>query len=275
HLLAVGLGMPHQEMAAVFRRWNHGVLDSYLIEITADILGVADDGPRVEQILDAAGQKGTGKWTVISSMELGAATPLVAEAVYARVISAFPEQRAAAAEVLTGPPAAIADGEGFVAAVHDALYASKIVSYAQGFALISAAAAEYGWDLDLGRIARLWRSGCIIRARFLDDIAAAFERQPGLPSLLVDGFFADALASSQQGWRRVVSAAATAGLPVPAYASALSFFDAYRSRRLPANLIQAQRDYFGAHTYERVDHPRGRFFHTRWSDEDAAETPVD
>ena len=275
HLLGVGLGLSHPEMAAIFRQWSTGVLDSYLIDITADILAVSDDtGPRVEQILDAAGQKGTGKWTVISSMELGSATTLVAEAVYARVVSSDPDQREHAAAILAGPEPAITDRDGFVSAVHDALYASKIVSYAQGFVLISAAAAEHGWDLDLGRIAQLWRSGCIIRARFLDDITAAFGRHPALPSLLVDGFFADALARSQHGWRRVVSSAIAAGIPVPAYASALGFYDAYRSRRLPANLIQAQRDYFGAHTYERVDQPRGRAFHTIWTGDGAPEVPA-
>jgi 6-phosphogluconate dehydrogenase len=275
HLLGTGLGMSPPEMAAVFREWDRGVLGSFLVEITADILEVVDDtGPRVEQILDAAGQKGTGKWTVISSMELGAPTTLVAEAVYARVVSAFPEHRERAAAALAGPGSTLAVGEGFVGAVHDALYASKIVSYAQGFMLIAAAAEEHGWDLDLGRIAQLWRSGCIIRARFLDDITAAFRRHPGLPSLLLDGFFADALAGCQDGWRRVVSTAAAAGIPAPAYASALAFYDAYRSRRLPANLIQAQRDYFGAHTYERVDRPRGSFFHTRWTGDGAPEVPV-
>jgi 6-phosphogluconate dehydrogenase len=275
HLLGAGLGLTHPEMAAIFREWDGGVLGSFLVEITADILAVIDEnGPRVEQILDAAGQKGTGKWTVISSMHLGAPTTLVAEAVYARVVSAFPEDRAAAAALLTGPETGIDAEDGFVQAVHDALYASKIVSYAQGFTLIAAAAEEHGWDLDRGRIAQLWRSGCIIRARFLDDITAAFGRDPGLPSLLVDPFFADALARCQDGWRRVVSVAVRAGIPVPAYASALAFYDAYRSRRLPANLIQAQRDYFGAHTYERVDRPRGSFFHTRWADADAPEVPV-
>ncbi len=275
HLLGAGLGLSHPEMAAIFRDWDRGVLGSFLVEITADILDVVDEaGPRVEQVLDAAGQKGTGKWTVISSMELGAPTTLVAEAVYARVVSAFPEHRARAAAALTGPEPRITDGEGFVEAVHDALYASKIVSYAQGFMLIAAAADEHGWDLDLGRIAQLWRSGCIIRARFLDDIIAAFRRDPRLPSLLLDEFFAAALARSQDGWRRVVSAAVAGGIPAPAYAAALAFYDAYRSRRLPANLIQAQRDYFGAHTYERVDRPRGSFFHTRWTEDGAPEVPV-
>jgi 6-phosphogluconate dehydrogenase len=275
HLLGAGLGLSPPEMAAVFREWDRGVLGSFLVEITADILEVVDEaGPRVEQILDAAGQKGTGKWTVISSMELGAPTTLVAEAVYARVVSAFPEHRERAAAALAGPGSPLAVGKGFVEAVHDALYASKIVSYAQGFMLIAAAAEEHGWDLDLGRIAQLWRSGCIIRARFLDDITAAFRRDPGLPSLLLDGFFADALARCQDGWRRVVSTAVAAGTPAPAYASALAFYDAYRSRRLPANLIQAQRDYFGAHTYERVDRPRGSFFHTRWTGDGAPEVPV-
>ncbi len=253
------------EMAEVFRRWGRGVLDSYLIDITARILTVTeDDGvPVVDRILDAAGQKGTGKWTVVSSMELGRPVTLVAEAVYARIVSSFVDQRRRAANVLTGPDrsalrSVTADD------VHDALYASKIVSYAQGFMLLKAASERYGWDLDLGRIASLWRAGCIIRARFLDDITAAYRREPGLASLMLDDFFARALAGAQDGWRRTVTTAVAGGVPVPAYASALAFYDSYRAARLPANLIQAQRDFFGAHTYERVDRPRGEFFHTDW-----------
>ena len=272
HLMGVGLGMTYPEMAAVFRRWGDGLLDSYLIDITADILAHIDDRgePTLESILDAAGQKGTGKWTVISSLHLGYPMTLVAEAVYARVVSALHEQRIEAAGVL-GPgadPSAVLRQEksgDFVEAIHDALYASKIVSYAQGFMLLGAAAREHGWNLDYGRIAQLWREGCIIRAAFLDDITAAFARRPDLPSLLLDGFFVDALGKAESGWRRVVAAAVGAGIPVPAYSSALAFYDAYRSERLPANLVQAQRDYFGAHTYERVDRPRGEFFHTDWT----------
>ena len=263
HLMKVGLGLSPDEMAAIFRRWNEGVLDSYLIEITGDILALEVDGERrLEVILDAAGQKGTGKWTVISSMEVAQPTTLVAEAVYARIVSALKEARVRAAGVLAGPGGRIEDVDGFVDDIEQALYASKIVSYAQGFMLMKAASDEHGWDLDLGRIAKLWRAGCIIRARFLDDITAAFERRPD--NLMVDEFFADALSRAQAGWRRVVSAAVEAGIPVPAYATALSFYDSFRSADLPANLIQAQRDYFGAHTYERRDRPRGEFFHTDW-----------
>ena len=272
HLMKVGLGMSHADMAAVFRRWGDGLLDSYLIDITADILDHTDGrgNPTLEVILDAAGQKGTGKWTVISSLDLGYPMTLVAEAVYARVVSALLDQRIEAAGILGSAVdgsrvAGQVWGDDFVDAIHDALYASKIVSYAQGFMLLGAAGGENGWDLDYGRIAQLWREGCIIRAAFLDDITAAFARRPDLPSLLLDGFFTEALRKADSGWRRVVTAAVEAGIPVPAYSSALAFYDAYRSERLPANLIQAQRDYFGAHTYERVDRPRGQFFHTDWT----------
>ncbi len=279
HLMRVGLGMPYPEMASVFRRWDAGLLDSYLIEITADILDHVDDhgDPTVESILDAAGQKGTGKWTVISSLDLGYPMTLVAEAVYARVVSALVDQRMEASRVLgPGPQSRGSDGyqggDGFVDDIHDALYASKIVSYAQGFMVLEAAAEEYGWDLDYGRIAQLWREGCIIRAAFLDDISGAFERRPDLPSLLLDEFFAGALRKAEGGWRRVVAMAVGKGIPVPAYSSALAFYDAYRCERLPANLVQAQRDYFGAHTYERVDRPRGEFFHTDWTGTGGAAT---
>ena len=268
HLMKAGIGLSHTEMASVFRGWGRGLLDSYLIDITADILDHTGERgePTLETILDAAGQKGTGKWTVISSLELGYPMTLVAEAVYARVVSALRDQRIEAASVLGGeerPPRAF--GANFVEAIHDALYASKIVSYAQGFMLLGAAATEYGWDLDYARIARLWREGCIIRAAFLDDIAAAFDDRVDLPSLLLAPFFTEDLRRAESGWRRVVTAAVGAGIPVPAYSSALAFYDAYRSARLPANLIQAQRDYFGAHTYERIDRPRGEFFHTDWT----------
>ena len=265
HLMKAGLGMSHAEMAATFAEWNHGVLDSYLIEITADILALEEAGERrLEAILDAAGQKGTGKWTVISSLELGQPTTLVAEAVYARIVSAFTDSRRQAAAVLAGPGGRIGERDGFVEDIRRALYASKIVSYAQGFIQLRAASDQHGWDLDLGRVAGLWRAGCIIRARFLDDISSAFDRGPR--NLLMDPFFAAALAEAQTGWRRVVAAAVTAGIPVPAYSTALAFYDAFRTERLPANLIQAQRDYFGAHTYERVDRPRGEHFHTRWTE---------
>jgi 6-phosphogluconate dehydrogenase len=269
-LLRDGLGLGHDEMASVFREWNQGVLDSYLIEITAEILALEVDGERrVEWILDAAGQKGTGKWTVISSMDLGQPTTLVAEAVYARVVSAFKEDRSEAAAVLSGPRRRVSDPDGFVEAIRQALYASKIVSYAQGFMQLRAASDEYGWGLDLGRVAKLWRAGCIIRARFLDDITDAFARRPS--NLLVDDFFRDALSDAQTGWRRVVATAVEIGVPVPAYSTALAFYDAFRTERLPANLIQAQRDYFGAHTYERTDRPRGEHFHTRWTEDGTEE----
>ncbi len=268
HLMRAGMGMTYPEMAEVFRRWNEGVLDSYLIEITADILAHTDEagGPTLEKILDVAGQKGTGKWTVLSSLDLGRPMTLVAEAVHSRVISGMLHHRLEAAEVL-GERAGRLNGAGedFVDAVRDALYASKIVSYAQGFMLFKGAAAEYGWGLDYGAIARLWREGCIIRAGFLDDIAAAFDRRADLPSLLLDEFFVEALGRAEAGWRRVVAAAVGIGIPVPAYSSALAFYDAYRSERLPTNLVSAQRDYFGAHTYERVDRPRGEFHHTDWT----------
>jgi len=263
HLMKQGLGLSHDEMASIFRRWNEGILDSYLIQITGDILGLEVDGERrLEVILDAAGQKGTGKWTVISSMEMAQPTTLVAEAVYARIVSALKEDRVRASGALAGPAGRIEDVDGFVDDIEQALYASKIVSYAQGFMLMKSASDEHGWDLDLGRIAKLWRAGCIIRARFLEDITAAFDRRPD--NLMVDEFFSAALAKAQDGWRRVVAAAVGAGIPVPAYATALAFYDSFRSADLPANLIQAQRDYFGAHTYERRDRPRGEYFHTEW-----------
>ena len=267
-LMHRGLGMGHDEMAATFARWNEGKLDSYLVEITADILAARDDdgGPLLERILDAAGQKGTGKWTVVSSLDLGMPVSLVAEAVYARIVSALHAERQRAAAVLTGPDPGIAgDREGVLADLHDALYASKIVSYAQGFMLFGAAGEEHGWDLDYGSIAAMWRGGCIIRSAFLRDITAAYRRDPGLANLAVDPHFRAEVERAQPGWRRTVARAVEAGIPVPAYATALGFFDSYRSRRLPANLIQAQRDYFGAHTYERVDRERGAFFHTNWT----------
>ncbi len=258
-------GMSHDAMAEAFQTWGEGVLDSFLVDITADILEFRDDDGEIvlEKILDAAGQKGTGKWTAISSLELGQPVTLVAEAVYARIVSALKEQRVEAAPVLGGPDQWVETLS--LDDVASAMYCSKIVSYAQGFLLMRAAAAEYGWDLDYGRIASLWREGCIIRAAFLDDITAAFDREPDLTSLLLDEFFTSAIEEHQPGWRRVIQTAVAAGIPVPAYSSALAFYDAYRSERLPANLIQAQRDYFGAHTYERIDRDRGEFFHTNWT----------
>ena len=267
------MGLSNAQMSETFRSWSSGVLDSFLIDITADILAFADDGePTIDVILDAAGQKGTGKWTAISSLEAGQPLTLVAEAVYARIVSSFKEQRQRAAGVLDGPSRAMSAGDIDLDDIRDALYASKIVSYAQGFMLLRAASEEHDWDLDYGRIASMWREGCIIRAVFLDEITAAFERDGELECLLLDDFFHDAVNEAQAGWRRVVGAATAAGVPVPAYSSALAFYDGYRSERLPANLIQAQRDYFGAHTYERIDRDRGQFFHTDWTGHGGAAT---
>ena len=274
HLLHAGLGMDHDAMAELFARWNGGRLESYLVEITADVMTARDSGePLLEKILDAAGQKGTGRWTVEEAFEFATPATLISEAVFARVTSALKEDRVAAAAVLGDAVGAIVDDPADVAAdLEQAVYASKIVSYAQGFMLMSAASTERGWDLDLGGIALMWREGCIIRARFLDDIRVAFETSDDLRSLLVAPTFAEALAGAEPGWRRTVQRAVGAGIPVPAYSSALAFYDSYRSARLPANLIQALRDYFGAHAYERVDHPRGEWFHTDWAG-DGEETP--
>ncbi len=262
-----GLSMRHDEMHRVFAEWDQGKLDSYLIEITADIMATTDEdgAPLLEKILDAAGQKGTGKWTVISSMEIGQPMTLVGEAVYARIVSSLKDQRVAASKVLDGPQPHIDDDPQLVLAdLHDALYASKIVSYAQGFMLMDAAAAEFDWDLDFASIASMWRGGCIIRSKFLSEIMAAFTEQPDR-HLLLNDFFAHEIQAAQPGWRRTVTRAIAAGIPTPAYGSALAFYDAFRTERLPANLIQAQRDYFGAHTYERVDRDRGEYFHTNWT----------
>ncbi|MBT8213228.1 MAG: decarboxylating NADP(+)-dependent phosphogluconate dehydrogenase, partial [Acidimicrobiia bacterium] len=265
-----GLGMTHDEMHEVFAEWDRGKLDSYLIEITTDIMAFRDEdgSPLLERILDAAGQKGTGKWTVISSMELGQPMTLVAEAVYGRVVSALKDQRVSAAGVLGGPDPVIAENrEAVLADLHDALYASKITSYAQGFMLMDAAADEHGWDVDFASIASMWRGGCIIRSRFLGEVMTAYRDRPELRSLLLNPFFAGEAEEAQAGWRRTVQRAVAAGIAVPAYSSALAFYDGYRTDRVPANLIQAQRDYFGAHTYERVDRDRGEFFHTNWTGE--------
>jgi 6-phosphogluconate dehydrogenase len=262
-----GLGLTATQMQPIFAKWNEGRLDSYLIEITADILGVEGEEQTslVDEVLDAAGQKGTGKWTVIASMEQPTPTTLVAEAVYARLLSAMVEERAAASEVLSGPSTAIVDpAADVIDDLEDAVYASKIVSYAQGFMLFAAARDEFGWDLDPGTIASLWRAGCIIRSRFLSEITTAYRIRPDVPNLLLDPFFTEAVTTAEPGWRRTVARAVAAGIPVPAYASALAFYDGYRSERLPANLIQAQRDAFGAHTYERIDRPRGEFIHSDW-----------
>ncbi|HLR46822.1 MAG TPA: decarboxylating NADP(+)-dependent phosphogluconate dehydrogenase, partial [Deinococcales bacterium] len=263
------LRLDHDRMADVFAGWNRGRLESYLVEITADILAFrdADGEPLLEKILDSAGQKGTGKWTAVNALEEGVPLTLIGEAVFARFLSALKDERVRAADILPGPalPAAPQADE-FLASLEEALYSAKLVSYAQGYRLLAAASENYGWDLDLAGIALIWRGGCIIRSVFLNDIAAALSGGGKAQDLLLDPFFRDALAASQAGWRTVVAAAVQAGVPVPALASALTFFDGYRSARVPANLIQAQRDYFGAHTFERTDSERGRFFHADWNE---------
>ena len=268
-LLRHVLGLSPAEMSEIFRRWNQTELDSYLIEITGDILAQTDEEtgqPTIDVILDVAGQKGTGRWTGIEALQLGAPTTTITEAVFARCLSAIKDERVTAARVLKGPAISF-DGnrEEFVEEVRQALYASKICSYAQGYQLLAMAAAEHGWQLNYGSIALLWRGGCIIRAQFLGRIKEAFDTDPNLANLLLAPYFAQAIDATQEPWRRVVSMAVTLGVPVPAFSSALAYYDGYRSERLPANLLQAQRDYFGAHTYERVDRPRGEFFHTNWT----------
>jgi 6-phosphogluconate dehydrogenase len=268
HLLKVGLGLYTDQLHDVFEEWNKGELNSYLIEITRDIFGhKEDDGqPTVDKILDTAGQKGTGKWTVVSSQDLGIPVTLIAEAVYSRCISALKDERVLASKKLRGPkPAIKGDQKKLIEDVRRALYASKIISYAQGYMLLRAAAEEHGWNLNYGGIALMWRGGCIIRSIFLGEIRKAYDKNPKLTNLLLDPFFKKAIHASQRSWRNVVSIAAKKGIPVPAFATALAFYDSYRTERLPANLLQAQRDFFGAHTYERVDQPRGQFFHTNWT----------
>jgi 6-phosphogluconate dehydrogenase len=270
HLMKAVLGLSNEEMSAVFARWDEGKLDSYLIEITADILGYRDEAGQavIDLILDAAGQKGTGKWTAVNALEQGIPLTLIAEAVFARFLSALKEERVAAAQVLSGPAGSFAgDRDAFIDDIRDALYAAKIISYAQGYMLMREAAEEFDWQLDYGGVALLWREGCIIRSAFLGEIQKAYEKQPGLTNLLLDDFFREAVENSQAAWRRVVAQAVTAGIPIPALSSALAFYDGYRHERLPANMIQAQRDYFGAHTYERRDRPRGEYFHTNWTGE--------
>ena len=268
HLLKSGLGMSNEEMHQTFATWNKGELDSYLVEITRDILGYKDAKGEVvlDKILDTAGQKGTGKWTAFSSLDLGVPVTLISEAVFARCISAIKDERVNASTILKGPDGKIQDErKEFIEAVRQALLASKIVSYAQGFMLMREAAKEYKWTLNYKGIALVWRGGCIIRSAFLGKIGEAFDRNPDLQNLLLDGYFSDILDRCQNSWRRVISKAVLAGIPVPSLSAALTFYDGYRSARLPANLLQAQRDYFGAHTYERVDAPRGTFFHTDWT----------
>jgi 6-phosphogluconate dehydrogenase len=262
------LHMSADEMHLIFKEWNEGELDSYLIEITSDILAYKDsDGkPLVDKILDTAGQKGTGKWTGVAALDLGIPLTLIGEAVFSRCLSSEKNERVAASKILHGPDAKFSgDKIKFINDLKDALYASKIVSYAQGYALMKAAASEYKWNLNYGGIALMWRGGCIIRSAFLGKIKAAFDNNPSLNNLMLDPFFKDKVEKSQDGWRNVVATAVTNGIPVPAISSALGYFDGYRCEKLPANLLQAQRDYFGAHTYERIDKPRGQFFHTNWT----------
>jgi 6-phosphogluconate dehydrogenase len=274
NIMKNGLGMSADEMHEVFAEWNKGDLDSYLIEISRDILGKKDEdgSPLVDKILDTAGQKGTGKWTVINSQDLGIPITLMAEAVYSRCVSALKDERVKASRKLKGPRPALTSiasnpekKKAFIEDIKSALYASKIVSYAQGYMLMRAAAKEYNWRLNYGGIALMWRGGCIIRSRFLGKIKEAYDTNPKLSNLLLDDYFRGEIKKAQKGWRKVVSTAALRGIPVPAFSTALAFFDQYRSAVLPANLLQAQRDYFGAHTYERIDKARGEFFHTNWT----------
>ncbi len=262
------LGMSADEMHEVFKEWNKGELESYLIEITRDILGYKDtDGkPIVDKILDTAGQKGTGKWTGIAALDEGVPLTLIGEAVFSRCLSAMKDERVAASKVLSGPKVKFeGDKKAFIEDIKSALYASKIVSYAQGYTLMRAAATTYSWNLNYGGIALMWRGGCIIRSVFLGKIKEAFDKNKELSNLLLDPFFKEKVEAAQAGWRRVCAAALANGIPVPAFTTALCYFDGFRTEKLPANLLQAQRDYFGAHTYERVDKPRGEFYHTNWT----------
>jgi len=262
------LGLSHDEMHEVFKEWNKGELDSYLIEITRDILAFKDeDGePMVEKILDTAGQKGTGKWTGIAALDLGVPLTLIGESVFSRCISAQKEERVIASKILSGPtPKFTGDKKEFIEDLRQALFASKIISYAQGYVLLKEAAKEYGWDLNYGPIALMWRGGCIIRSVFLGKIKEAFDANPDLNNLLLDPYFKDIIMNAQNSWRKVCATAITNGIPAPALCSALNYYDGYRTERLPANLLQAQRDYFGAHTYERIDRKKGEFFHTNWT----------
>ena len=267
-MMKEGLGMTNEQMHHIFAEWYKGELNSYLIEITRDILAYKDEDSNevIDLILDTAGQKGTGKWTAIAALDLGQPLTLIGEAVFARCLSALKEERVEASKILSGPKVTYnGDKKAFVEDLKQALYASKIASYAQGYQLMRAAAKEYNWNLNNGGIALMWRGGCIIRSVFLGRIKEAFDKNPGLVNLLLDPFFKDAVEKAQPAWRRVVTEAVRMGVPIPAMSAALAYYDGYRSGRLPANLLQAQRDYFGAHTYERIDKPRGEFFHTNWT----------
>jgi 6-phosphogluconate dehydrogenase len=268
-LLKHGLNLTPDQLHEVFADWNKGELDSYLIEISRDIFAKKDDDgqPLVDKILDTAGQKGTGKWTVISALDTGQPVTLIGESVFARCLSAIKDERVKASKVLEGPSATadVGDRSAFVEDVRRALYCSKMVSYAQGYMLLRAAAKENGWNLNMGGIALMWRGGCIIRSIFLGKIKEAFDKVPGLDNLLLDSFFSGAINQYQSSWRKALVHAIQLGVPTPAFSTALAFFDGYRTARLPQNLLQAQRDYFGAHTYERVDKPRGEYFHTNWT----------
>ena len=272
-LMEKALGLSPEEMYDIFSRWNSGELNSYLIEITAHIMKRKDPETgkqMIDVILDTAGQKGTGKWTSQIALDLGVPAPTIAESVFSRTLSAIKEQRLKAAEVLRGPVIKFdGDKNEMIKLIRQALYAAKICSYSQGFQLMKAASEEYNWHLKYGAVASIWRAGCIIRAQFLNKIKTAFDNNPGLDNLLLDSYFNEAIQKNQMAWRKVVAFAVEQGIPVPAFSSALAYYDSYRSKRLPANLLQAQRDYFGAHTYERLDKPRGQFFHTEWQKEES------
>jgi 6-phosphogluconate dehydrogenase len=269
HLMSSIVDLTPCEIGDIFNEWNKGELDSFLIEITGDILKQKDprtDNPFVDIVMDTAGQKGTGKWTSVNALDMGVPAPTVSEAVFARCLSAIKDERTAASKILTGPIVKIKSDnkQVIVSAIRDALYCSKICSYAQGFQLMREAQKEYNWDLNFGEIAKIWRGGCIIRAAFLQKITEAYEKEPTLANLLLDNYFKECLSIYQPNWRKVISLAVESGIPVPTFSSALSYYDSYRSERLPQNLLQAQRDYFGAHTYERTDEARGKFFHLDW-----------
>jgi 6-phosphogluconate dehydrogenase len=268
-LLKDGLGTEPDEFAEIFTEWNKGELDSFLIQISAEIFAKKDDDglPMVDKILDTAGQKGTGKWTAISALDLGQPVTLIGESVFARCLSALKDERVKASKVLHGPsaPKKIADKAAFIEQVRCALYCSKMISYAQGYMLLRAAEKDQGWHLNLGGVALMWRGGCIIRSAFLGNIKAAYDKDPALSNLLLDEFFSTALNKYEENWRKAIIHAIEIGVPTPAFSTALAFYDGFRTERLPANLLQAQRDFFGAHTYERVDKPRGEFFHTNWT----------